>query len=619
MNGGKKISKKFIVLALYEVHMASAALMVDGEVIAAAHEERFSRLKNDMGFPLQSALFCLRTVGINPGDIDTVVMVNESFNHDGIANILFKRSALYSLEDWIHENDHYWKPKLLEKRQLGSYFKAMGGWDRIPAHHYCGLSSLNMTDPPGKIASAFNQVRKQTVEKLLSIPEDRVVFAPHYLCHHYHAYYSGNTRGDDVVIMHMEGDGGRYNSAVSYQTPKGIEVIGGSNESDLGRLYQWITLLLGMKPYHHEYKVMGLAAYATEGEVEKSYKILEPIFRIDDEKKAVVYNQRPTDLYFYFQEQFRGHRFDGIAGALQRLLEKFVVKWAKSVIETTGRHSLCYGGGVAMNVKANMLLAQQDAVRSLYVPLSPADESNVIGAGYWATEQYLLRNDKNPETIPALKSPYLGPDFNCEEVSLALESLEGKNGFQIKEKTEGEEVAKLLARGWTVAVCQGNSEFGQRALGNRSILAHPSLPGIVNKINKQIKYRDFWMPFCPTILDEDQHRYLENPKNLRADYMTLGFPVNPSRLETLQGVIHPGDGTARPQILRREQNHGYYDLIKSFKSLTGTGALLNTSFNLHGEPMVSSPRDALDTFFRSNLDAVWIGDVLVSRRQIEHS
>ncbi len=610
--------KDFIVLALYEVHMASAALMVNGDVVAAAHEERFSRLKGDHGFPLKAAQFCLQYAGIDQKDVDIVVMVNDSFNHDGIANILFKRAALYKIDDWIYENERYWKPKLLGNKSLRTYFDIMGGWNRVSDQYYYGLTRLDMDGPDNIVSEIFNEIRKDTVVECLNIPEEKIVFAPHYLCHHYHAYYSGETRGKDVVVVHMEGDGGKYNSAVSVPSPEGLKIIGGSNESNLGRLYQWITLLLGMKPYNHEYKIMGLAPYANEYEVERSYKVFEKIFKVDRNKLAVIYNEHPSDLYFHFQKCFQGHRFDGIAGALQRLLEKSLVEWIRQVVLKTGRFRICYGGGVAMNVKANMLLAQLKEIESLYIPLSPADESNVIGAAYWVTEQHMLKNNRNSEMIQPLKSPYLGSDYSRSTALEASKEVQGENGFYVYEGIDIKSIAKLLSEGRVVAVSQRKAEFGQRALGNRSILAHPSWSGIVDKINKQIKYRDFWMPFCPTILEEDQDNYLDNPKHLEANYMTMAFPVQKRQQKNLQGVIHPGDGTARPQILKRKTNPEYYDLIKEFKSLTGIGALLNTSFNLHGEPIVNSPYDAINTFEKSELDALWMSDILISRHRINN-
>jgi carbamoyltransferase len=607
--------KDYVVLALYEVHNSTASLMVNGEIVAAAHEERFSRVKGDHGFPLKAAQFCLQKAGVIPADVTTVVYLNEKFGPDGVANILFKRAAAYKIDDWVFENEHYWRPKLIEKKTIPSMFEVMGGWDRVPEHYY-DLKSLDMKAAPEVVASTFNEIRKDAVERLLGIPRDRVVFSPHYLCHHYHAYYSGVTRGKDVAIMHLEGDGGEYNCAVSQPTPEGLRIIGGSRQADIGRLYQWVTLLLGMKPYHHEYKLMGLAPYATEWEVQRSMKVLEKLFKVDEEQLAIVYNEKPRDLYFTFQDAFRGHRFDGIAGALQRLVENLLLTWSQAVLRKTGAKRLCYGGGVAMNVKANMLLSQLPGLEHLFVPLSPSDESNVFGASYWLTEKHFLKEGRDPETIPPLKSAYLGSEFTRADAEKAIAASDLKERFHVTEGMDEKRVAKLIAGGWTVATCRGRAEFGQRALGNRSILAHPSQPGIVDKINRQIKYRDFWMPFCPSMLVEDHKKYVENPKNLACEHMTTGLPVKREMQRELQGVIHSGDLSARPQIVRQEANPSYHRLISEFKSHTGLGVVLNTSFNLHGEPVVNSPADALSTFARSELDGVWIGEHLVSRQPV---
>ena len=596
--------------------MASVALMINGKVIAASHEERFSRIKMDAGFPYKAASFCLTQAGISPKDVDVVALINERFDPDGIASILFKRMAMYEIEDWVKENECYWKPKLIEKQSIGSYFHLMGGDSRIPSHYY-DLSGLDMCSGPEEVSVQFNLIRKKTVEKLLEIPEERVIFLTHHRCHHHHAYYSGNIRGQDVAVIHMEGEGGKYNSAVSTVTDKGLNLLSGSNQSDLGRLYQWITLLMGMKPYHHEYKIMGLAPYATENEVAKSFKVFEPVFKLDEENLSVVYNNRPSDLYFHFKDQFTGHRFDGVAGALQLLVETWITKWVEMIVNKTGCRKICYGGGVAMNVKANMLLSQLNCVDNLFVPISPGDETNVFGAGYWMTEKHFLEKGKNPDEIPPMANIYLGPEFDHSDVLNAIRDT-GINDmdFLITENIGNKKVAELLANGMIIGCSQGRSEFGQRALGNRSILADPSLPGVVDKINHQIKYRDFWMPFAPTIIDEDKDVYLDNPKNLVSDYMTMCFPVKSNYHEKLKGVLHQGDMTARPQILKRESNPGYYDLISEFKKIKGIGCLLNTSFNLHGEPIVESPVDALRTFLNSELDAVWIEDILVSRKKL---
>jgi carbamoyltransferase len=185
----------------------------------------------------------------------------------------------------------------------------------------------------------------------------------------------------------------------------------------------------------------------------------------------------------------------------------------------------------------------------------------------------------------------------------------------MEECTSVGRVAKILSQGKVVARCRGRSELGQRALGNRSILGNPSKAGIVSRLNDQIKYRDFWMPFCPTILESDANIFLNYEKKTPAKFMTMGFDVRAEQMETIAGVIHPADGSARPQILAKSDNAEYHELISNFKKLTGVGCLLNTSFNLHGEPVVESSEDAIKTFLGSGLDALWVGDYLIQRNE----
>lgn len=604
---------QYVVLALYEVHMASAALMIDGVVVAAAHEERFSRLKNDVGFPLLAARFCLEKAGIEPHEVDAVPMLNEYFDPNGLANVLFKRMAVYNQEDWIRENELFWGPKLIEKQDLLTYFHLMGGWDRVPEGHYYSLENLDMNAPSQVISETFNAVRRETVERLLGIPKDRIHFMPHYMCHHYHAYYSGTTRGNGVVIIHAEGDGGLYNQAVSKKSEKGLQIIAGTDQFNLGRLYQWTTLLLGMKPYHHEYKLMGLAPHASNHEIRRSMEVFEPVFKSDPDKLVILYQEKPADLYFTFRDRLQGQRFDGIAGALQQVVEDRMQEWVTYVVRKSGCRKVAFGGGVAMNVKANMLLWQLKEVDDLFVPLSPGDESNVFGAAYWLTEKQFLKTGRDPEDIPPLGEPYLGSSFSHEEIQKAIEEYDIASKYNIQSNIDKKSIALILANGHIVACCRGKSEFGQRALGNRSILANPSLDGVVEKINTQIKYRDFWMPFAPTILFDYQHEYIENPKNIASDFMTMAFPVKQKASEKIKGAIHPADNTARPQILKRNTNPDYYDLIDEFRKFTGIAAILNTSFNLHGEPIVNSPADAFHVFENSDLDCLWLGDFLISR------
>ena len=238
--------------------------------------------------------------------------------------------------------------------------------------------------------------------------------------HHYHAYYSGWNRNiNKTIILHQEGDGGKYNSGISIPTNNGLKWISGNNKSDVGRLYQWVTLILGMKPYHHEYKIMGLAPFANSFEKNKTYEIFRKIFKLNKKKLLIEYANKPDDLYFSVKELIEGHRFDGIAGGLQECVEKILNDWVNLVIKIKKRNIICFGGGVAMNVKANGILAQNSKVKDFFVPLSPGDETNVFGGGYLATEDFFKKNYKNPNAISPLHSVYLGPEFNNQEVKKA--------------------------------------------------------------------------------------------------------------------------------------------------------------------------------------------------------
>jgi carbamoyltransferase len=607
---------QFIVLSLYEVHMASAALMIDGEVVAAAHEERFTRIKNDMGFPVEAASDCLHAAGVKPEEVDVVTVLNEYFPSTGIANILFKRMALYNRDDWLKENELFWRPKLVEGKNPGrSYFDVMGGWDRVPDTHHYDLTDLDMNAEEEVLQQDFNQRRRDAVKRLLGIPADRVRFVTHYICHHYHAYYSGPLRGDDVVICHAEGDGGKYNQAVSIQSPEGLKVIAGTNQFNLGRLYQWMTLHLGMQPYGHEYKVMGLAPYSNEYELERSRAVFDRYFETDRDELVTRFRERPADLFYTFRDQLAGHRFDGIAGGLQEVLEDHLSQWIEAVVDKTGRPRVAFGGGVAMNVKANMRLAGLDSVDTFFVPLSPADESNVFGAAYGATEQHFIATGRNPDDIPSLSHPYWCPSHDSNAVKKSLQTSD-ISGFEVEENANVDQVASLLESGAIVARCQGAGEFGQRSLGNRSILANPSIRGTVDKINHQIKNRDFWMPFAPTVMAEHADEYLVNPKQIPSPYMTLAFDTKPECREQIREALHPADKTCRPQILEHDMNPDYHDLLSAFRQKTGIGVLLNTSFNLHGEPIVDKTEDALHVFQESELDALWLDGALVTRKPI---
>lgn len=275
-------------------------------------------------------------------------------------------------------------------------------------------------------------------------------------------------------------------------------------------------------------------------------------------------------------------------------------------------------GGIFHNVKANMCIGLLPEVETLTICTSPGDESTAIGAAYWGYEQECLRRNIPFEPQP-LENLYLGPEYSEAEIEHSIVRFRGQELVCSVERSERIEgcIAELLAAGNVVARFDGRMEFGARALGNRSLLAHPTDRQVINVLNHQIKNRDFWMPFACTILREKQHDYVHNPKCLPAPYMVLAFTTTPRAQVELAAAMHTADHTMCPQILDKATNPGYYEVLKKFEARTGIGGVLNTSCNLHGEPIVCSPDDALATFRRSGLRHLAIGNFLLSKSDKE--
>jgi carbamoyltransferase len=309
-----------------------------------------------------------------------------------------------------------------------------------------------------------------------------------------------------------------------------------------------------------------------------------------------------------------GLRFDGIAGGAQRLLEEALLGWARLMHARYGGDRLALGGGVFMNVKANMLLGAEEWVRDLFVFPSCGDESNAVGAAYLGYLELCRRRGVTP--APRAFGPaYLGPRLDDTEIEAVIRKRDLATRHAVSEPARLEErIAELLVTDGVVARCAGRMEFGARALGNRSILANPSDHRVVGVINRMIKARDFWMPFAPTVLAERAADYLVNPRGLASPYMMLAFPTKSERRDEIVAALHPQDATARAHILDEPWNPEYHRVIREFERRTGIGAVLNTSFNLHGEPLVCSADDAIDTFERSGLPHLALGRFILSKK-----
>ncbi|MDD5679972.1 MAG: carbamoyltransferase C-terminal domain-containing protein, partial [Candidatus Omnitrophica bacterium] len=423
-----------------------------------------------------------------------------------------------------------------------------------------------------------------------------------------------------VLVLTLDGSGDGLCATVNIGEKGKLKRIAETkSDASLGKVYSRVTFLLGMKPWEHEYKIMGLAPYAEQKGVEKSYRIIRPLVEIDEGNLVFRKGTHiwPGYCYPYLKSELENHRFDWIAGAAQKVVEELVVKWVNNAVKKTGIGRIACSGGVFMNVKANLLLTELKGLNGIFVVPSCGDESICIGAAYEVYAGHMHDTKKEFE-IHLLDSIYLGPEFSQNDIQSSLDAAGAGKKYYVRFSEDINRIAaRLLAAGEIVARFDGRMEWGARALGNRSILMDPKNTAKVGNLNAAIKCRDFWMPFAPTMLNEGQRRYIRNPKNIKSPHMMLGFHTTEKARVEFAAAVHPYDGTARPQILERKDNPGYYDLVKNFESISGIGGLLNTSFNIHGEPIVCTPEDAISTFKRSGLEYMILGNCLVSKKPLK--
>ena len=583
-----------IVLGVSETPCATAAILRDGEIVACASEERFSRLKNDAGYPRQAVDALLRQLGLTPADIDLVALAGlRAYSREWMNRVL--HDATYARE--------YYGVGLDERRGLARRARKLG-------------ARLGLIEPARGKFDLSESERLGLVTSHLGLPRERILTLRHHLCHAAAAYYGAPFTGQRALVLTNDNSGDGDCAHVYTGDGIGLEALESapSAAGSLGSFYSFVTLLLGMKYGEHEYKVMGLAPYASAGASERAAAKLREVFAFDASTPARFVWKRRGRRYQQLLEATLGLRFDAIAGGAQRIVEETLLAWTRLMRARYGGDRLALGGGVFMNVKANMLIADDEWVRDLFVFPSCGDESNAIGAAYLG---YLdLCRRRGIAAAPRPFGPaYLGPDLADAEVEAMIRGRDLATRHRVSEPARIEEkIADLLVSDGVVARCAGRMEFGARALGNRSILANPADHRVVTLINRMIKNRDFWMPFAPTVLREREADYIVNPKGLQSPYMMLAFATSPKRRDEIVAAVHPHDGTARAHILDETWNPGYHRVIREFERRTGIGAVLNTSFNLHGEPLVGSAADAIDTFERSGLPHLALGRFLISKK-----
>jgi len=584
-----------IVLGINETHCATAAVLRDGRIVGCASEERFTRLKNDAGYPRQAIDALLRELGIAPPEIDLVALAG--------ARAASREWLNRVMHDEGYAKEYYGVSWPSPKRAFQKKIRKLG-------------AKFGLIDASRGKFGISQRERLGLVTSHLGIPSDRIVCLDHHTCHAAAAYHGSTFAGRDALVLTNDNSGDGLCATAS--TGRGLGLTRHeatpSAPGSLGAFYSFVTLALGMKFGEHEYKVMGMAPYAQEKYAERAERALREVFQLDEGRPARFRWLKPGERYQLLLRATLGHRFDAVAGGAQRLLEDALLRWTRLMRRRYAAGRLALGGGVFMNVKANMLIAQEDWVGDLFVFPSCGDESNAVGAAYLGYIDECGRRGIAPAPQP-FGPAYLGPSVTDEEAEavIRVRGLEGKYKVAFHDRIE-ERIADLLVSDGAVARCAGRMEFGARALGNRSILANPSDHRVVPLINRMIKNRDFWMPFAPTILAERASDYLVNPKGLASPYMMLAVPTRLEARDPLTAALHPQDGTARPQILEQAWNPAYHAVISEFQRRTGVGAVLNTSFNLHGEPIVCSAADAVDTFERSGLPHLAVGHWLISKK-----
>lgn len=562
-------------------HDPSAALLVDGEIVAAAEEERFIRDKHAKNKqPLESAKFCLQYAGISPEQVDYVAYP-------------FAPISLFSKARWHYAKRYWYTPD----RSIDALLNG----NRRYRRHRRDVLSLGET---------------------LGINWQRTEFVAveHHLAHASSAYHLADFDGK-CAILGVDGKGEYATTFFGYGENGRIHKIRELFDPDsLGGVYGAITEYLGFEMLDGEYKVMGMAPYGDPTRYDFS-RLIEPCgdsFKVNTQLVNTVGHRRyrEVDRSFFFgrklvewlgprrQDDQADDPYVHYAASMQALFETWVMKLIDThlgdVLKETGK--LAFAGGGALNVKLNQRILDHPDIDSLFVQPASGDSGTALGAATYVAQSH---GDK----LQPMRHVYLGPKFSNDQCLAAIDARP-----EALDKTKLQDVpaetAEILAAGNPVAWFQGRMEFGPRALGARSILGCPNSSGIADRINQQIKFRERWRPFCPSMLDTVAAEILQTDHP--APFMTITFEVAEEWRARIPEVVHE-DGTARAQVVDVQSNPRYYALLQALESLTGNGVVLNTSLNRRGEAMVCSPEDALEMFFGSDLEYLVLEDWLVTK------
>ena len=541
----------------------AASLIVDGKIIAAIAEERFNRIKKgNREFPKSSIKFCLDKAGIKTSDVDYVV---GSFNYEKTA-------------DYFH-NSYY----------ITKSYRGTPGFDGMKWQSVYHLKDEEM---------------RRQVKKFFG-DDVKFNYVDHHLAHAASAYHGSGF--DKANIITMDGRG-ELNSGAMFIGNNEIEKV---NETmlpnSLGILWQGVTRLLNWKSNEDEGKVMGLAPYGND----KFYDIFKKNIELTEDsykihlKFQTFYNEALESIFkMRTNEHPINDYYEHIAWALQKRTEDVMNHLVDVMKEKTGYKKYCFAGGVALNCSMNGTINQREDVEELFVQPASSDDGASLGAAQY---KYFLETGKKSEPM---KHALLGKEYSDEEIEYELKRF--KLDYEKTGDIEGS-TAEKLNNGKIVSWFQDRCEFGPRALGARSVLGHPSIKDMKKRINDHVKYREEWRPFAVSVLDEAKEKYLIGATS--SPFMILKFDVK----EEMREILHSGthiDGTTRPQTVEKEFLPRYYKMIKAFGKLSGVDAVVNTSFNIKGEPLILRPIEAIRDFYASGADCLAIGNFLLEKKKV---
>jgi carbamoyltransferase len=559
-------------------HDSSAALVKDGVLVAAAEEERFSRKKHDSGFPSLAIEFALKTGGITLHDVDFVVFYEKPF-------VKFERMLLTAMSTF---------PK-----SSAVFRESMQRWisDKLWI--------------------------KSILAKHTKLPASKILFAEHHVSHAASSFFTSPF--EEAAILTVDGAGEWTTSTLGIGRGTKLEILKEIRfPHSLGLLYSAFTAYCGFEVNEGEYKLMGMHPYGKPRYVDKIHEIIDVAADGSlwhDMRYFAYHFSTDSTLHERFGQHFGRPARDpklgdksldpfycDMAASIQKVTEEVVLTMARHLYDLTGSKKLVMAGGVALNSVANYKVLRQGPFEDIYILPAPGDDGGSVGAAYWAYNHVL-----GQPRGPALDHAYLGSEYSDAEI----EEFLTKYSIPFERIADDEKffdfVAQSLVAGNVCGWFRGRFEFGPRALGARSIIADPRRPEMKDKLNATIKFREAFRPFAPSVLEERADEFFEIPdaeRHFPARFMLYVAPVRESKRSVLPAITHE-DGSGRLQTVFKATNPAYHGIIRRFGELTGVPVIMNTSFNLKGEPIVESPAHAFNTFSLSGMDLLFLNNYVI--------